>query len=191
MILNLHRHINISNMINRVYLIGFMGSGKTTIGKYIASDMGWRLIDMDHEFETLHNCSISHFFATKGEEEFRKEETNLLISLSKLDNVIISTGGGVPCSSDNMDVMRSTGLVIYIQVEPEILRQRLSKARDVRPLVSGKKDDELLLFINNKLKEREPFYRRAHMIVDGEALPFSSYKMLITMFPAEVIGDDE
>lgn len=138
---------------------------------------------MDHEFEKEYNSTISHFFALNGEDEFRIKETQLLEKLSQQENVIISTGGGVPCSANNMDIMLATGLVIYIQVEPEILQKRLGNAKDVRPLISGKKGDELLQFITDKLKDREPHYRRAHMIVDGEALPFSSYKTLIKIFP--------
>jgi shikimate kinase len=172
-------------MVSRVYLIGFMGSGKSTIGRYIASDLGWEQVDLDREFEAEHNSTISQFFESHGEAAFREEETKLLERYSNVENVVISTGGGLPCFGRNIEIMKSSGLVIYIQVEPEILMKRLGSARDVRPLVSGKSGAELLDYISLKLKEREPFYRQANIIVDGEALPFSFYKTLITHFPVD------
>lgn len=171
--------------VERVYLIGFMGSGKSTIGRFIANDMGWVNIDMDHLFEKEHNCTISYFFENHGEQAFREEEEKILQKLSTEKNIIISTGGGTPCHNNNMEIMRSTGLTIYIQVDAEELKKRLSSARETRPLLVAKKEDELLLYIKTKLAEREPFYNQAHMIVDGMALPFYSYKMLIELFPAE------
>ena len=174
--------------VERVYLIGFMGSGKSTIGRFIANDMGWVNIDMDHLFEKEHNCTISHFFENHGEQAFREEEEKILQKLSTEKNIIISTGGGTPCHGNNMEIMKSTGLTIYIQVDPEELKKRLSSARETRPLLVAKKEDELLLYIKTKLAEREPFYNQAHMIVDGMALPFYSYKMLIELFPAEELN---
>ena len=174
--------------VERVYLIGFMGSGKSTIGRFIGTDIGWKCIDMDHVFEKEHNCTISHFFETHGEQAFREEEGKILQKLSTEKNIIISTGGGTPCHNNNMEIMKSTGLTIYIQVDPEELKKRLSSAKETRPLLSAKKEDELLQYIKTKLSEREPFYNRAHMIVDGVALPFYSYKMLIELFPAEELN---
>lgn len=168
-------------MVSRVYLIGFMGAGKTTIGKYVARDMGWKYLDMDHIFEQEQGCTISQYFAEKGEASFRKEETKLLSRIAEMDNVIVSTGGGTPCSDENINIMRNSGTVIYINVEPEILRDRLSSAKAHRPLLANKTDEELLDFIKGKLAERDSFYRQAQLIVDGDKLPFSSYKFLIEM----------
>ena len=174
--------------VERVYLIGFMGSGKSTIGRFIANDMGWTNIDMDHTFEKEYNCTIAHYFATEGEQAFRAAEEKILKKLSSEKNVIISTGGCTPCYQNNMSVMKSTGLTIYIQVDAEILKNRLNSARDSRPLLISRNEEELLTFIKSKLAEREPIYNTAHMIVDGQALPFYSYKMLIEMFPAEELA---
>lgn len=171
--------------VERVYLIGFMGSGKSTIGRFIANEMGWVNIDMDHLFEKEHNCTISHFFENQGEQAFRDEEEKILQKLSTEKNIIISTGGGTPCHGNNMEIMKSTGLTIYIQVDPEELKKRLNSAKETRPLLMAKKEEELLQYIRTKLVEREPFYNKAHMIVDGVALPFYCYKMLIEIFPAE------
>lgn len=168
-------------MVSRVYLIGFMGAGKTTIGKYVARDMGWTYLDMDNVFEQEHNCTISTFFEKEGEAAFRKEETKLLRKIAQMDKVIVSTGGGTPCNNENIAIMKESGTVIYINVEPEILRNRLAPAKANRPLLANKSDEELLEFIQGKLNEREPFYRQANIIVDGDKLPFSSYRFLIEM----------
>ncbi len=168
--------------MERVFLIGYMGCGKSTIGRYIAKDMGWRFIDMDDFVEKQIGCSISQFFADKGEDEFRKAEAQALKTLASEHNAIIATGGGAPCHFDNIDVMRAAGLTIYIKVEPQVLAARLKDAKNQRPLLAGKSDDELLDFISSQLKNREPFYSKAEMSVDGDRLPFSAYKPFIETF---------
>lgn len=168
--------------MERVFLIGYMGCGKSTIGRYIAKDMGWRFIDMDDYVEKQIGCSISQFFADKGEDEFRKAEAQALKNLACEPNAIIATGGGAPCHFDNIDVMRAAGLTIYIKVEPQVLAARLKDAKNQRPLLAGKSDDELLDFISSQLKNREPFYSKAEMSVDGDRLPFSAYKPFIETF---------
>ena len=168
--------------MERVFLIGYMGCGKSTIGRYIAKDMGWRFIDMDDYVEKQIGCSIPQFFADKGEDEFRKAEAQALKDLAAEPNAIIATGGGAPCHFDNIDVMRAAGLTIYIKVEPQVLAARLKDAKNQRPLLAGKSDDELLDFISSQLKNREPFYSKAEMSVDGDRLPFSAYKPFIETF---------
>lgn len=168
--------------MERVFLIGYMGCGKSTIGRYIAKDMGWRFIDMDSYVESQIGCTISQFFADKGEDEFRKAEAQALKNLATEHNVVIATGGGAPCHFDNIDVMRAAGLTIYIKVEPEVLAARLKDAKNQRPLIAGKSDDELLSFISAQLQKREPFYSKAEMSVDGDRLPFSAYKPFIETF---------
>lgn len=172
-------------MAKRVFLVGFMGSGKTTIGKYIAHDMGWRFIDMDDYFEEKHKCSIKEYFAKYGEDSFREEERIVVRELSVMENVVVATGGGAPCYFDNMEVMRKAGPTIYIEVSPEDLCKRLVKAKSNRPLLADKSDEEMLDYIKGKLAEREMHYRKANIIADGEHLPFSAYKTLITYMPEE------
>lgn len=172
-------------MVKRVFLVGFMGSGKSTIGKYIANDMKWEFIDMDNYFEKKHNCTIKEYFAKYGEDQFRVAENEVVKELSTAENAVIATGGGAPCYYDNMDIMNSAGATIYINVEPEDLANRLSKAKSKRPLLANKSDEELLDYIKSKLGEREEHYRKAKMVVDGERMPFSAYKTLIEMLPEE------
>lgn len=172
-------------MVKRVFLVGFMGSGKSTIGKYIANDMKWEFIDMDNYFEKKHNCTIKEYFAQYGEDQFRVAENEVVKELSTAENAVIATGGGAPCYYDNMDIMNSAGATIYINVEPEDLANRLSKAKSKRPLLADKSDEELLDYIKSKLGEREEHYRKAKMVVDGEHMPFSAYITLIEMLPEE------
>lgn len=169
-------------MVSRIFLVGFMGCGKSTIGKYIAADLKWQFIDMDAFFEEKHKCTISNYFALFGEDGFRKAENEVVAELSTVQNAVIATGGGAPCFFNNMDIMHNSGLVIYISVEPADLANRLRNAKDSRPLIAQKTDEELLSYITEKLSEREPSYRKAHIIVDGEHLPFSAYKTLINMY---------
>lgn len=170
-------------MKNRVFLVGYMGSGKTTIGRYLAHDLGWSFIDMDDYFEQKHQCTIKEYFAKYGEDGFRDAEHAVVEELCSISNAVVATGGGAPCFFDNMDKMVAAGATIYISVEPEILAARLSKAKDKRPLIAEKTDEELLAYIKEKLAEREPFYRKAKLIVDGERLPFSMYKLLVESMP--------
>lgn len=167
-----------------------MGCGKSTIGKYVARDMGWEFIDMDSYFEAKHQCTIKEYFAQHGEDGFREAERAVVAELAQRTNVVVATGGGAPCFFNNMEVMNRAGLTIYINVEPHNLAKRLRGAKSERPLIAQKTDDELLGYITDKLQERTPFYRMAHMVVDGEALPFASYKPLVETFPEEFLNPD-
>ncbi len=168
--------------LRRVFLVGYMGSGKSTIGKHLAADMGWQFVDMDEVFEKQHNTTISDFFATNGEEAFRKAEAEIVSQMCEEQNVVIATGGGAPCHFDNVERMRNAGLVIYIYVEPVVLARRLQNARASRPLLANKTVQELEAHIAAQLAERDKFYRQAQMTVDGDRLPFSAYKMFVDAF---------
>lgn len=176
-------------MVSRVFLVGFMGCGKSTIGRHLAKDLGWEFIDMDDYIEQQQGCTIKQIFADKGEAAFRQIETTVIEELGQKDNVVIATGGGAPCFGQNAEIMRRSGLMLFISVEPVDLVKRLSKAKANRPLLADKSDAELLQYVTDKLTERMPSYRRAHMIVDGEKWPFSAYASLVSMFPEESLND--
>lgn len=176
-------------MVKRVFLVGYMGSGKSTIGRYVAADMKWDFVDMDAYFEQKHQCTISRFFADHGEDAFRRAEHEVVAELCKAERTIVATGGGAPCFFDNMDLMNAAGATIYINVSPDELTARLRTQRDQRPILASKTDDELLDFIGRQLAQREPHYRKAHMVVDGKSLPFDSYRTLIEYFPDELLTD--
>lgn len=151
----------------RIFLIGFMGSGKTTIGKQLASKLNYTFIDQDTEIEKKFGMSVSEIFSTHGEECFRNAEKEALHSMRDQNNVVISTGGGAPCFFDNMLLMNSLGTTIYLKADPKTLASRLRHSHGTRPLILGKTDAELLSYISEKLNEREPFYSQAKLTVQS------------------------
>jgi shikimate kinase len=153
--------------MSRVYLIGFMGCGKTSWGKKLAAGLGYNFIDLDHVLEAQVGSTIAEYFASHGEEAFRKLESEVLKQTEYPENVIVSTGGGLPCFFDNMDWMNQHGQTLYIQLSPRGLASRLENAKTPRPVLQGKKGDELVAFIEHKLSEREGFYLQATHYVDG------------------------
>ncbi len=157
------------NQMDRYFLIGFMGSGKTTIGKIVSERTGYKFIDMDELIESREHESVSCIFATRGEEYFRNLERDYLHELSEQEHVIIATGGGVPCFFDNMDYMNSVGCTIYLKFSPEQLKRRLELCDPTtRPLLTKRKGDDLLRYIKDTLVLREPYYSRASCIVEGD-----------------------
>lgn len=154
-------------MESRIFLIGFMGSGKSTLGAQLAGQLNYRFTDMDQLIEETAEMSIPEIFDEHGEDVFRKWEHDILLELCQLEKQVISTGGGVPCHSGNMDLMNSHGSTIYLKLSPEALLSRLIKSRTERPLIKGKSDTELLEYIENLLGKREEYYSRATHVVNG------------------------
>jgi len=154
-------------MPNRIYLIGFMGSGKTTAGRKLASATGWDFIDLDLEIEKKENKSISEIFALCGEEYFRKIEAETLRNLKIRKDSVIATGGGTPCFHGNIDYMLATGIVVYLKLTVEEIKNRLISETADRPLLKGIREENLTEFIRNKIREREKFYNMAHIVTDG------------------------
>lgn len=151
----------------RVYLTGFMGSGKSTLGKSLATALSYRFIDLDSLIEEEEGLAISEIFASKGEKEFRAIETAVLQSLSA-DDCVIALGGGTPCSDTNIDYIKSSGISFYLYLSEEDLFTRLSKLRNGnRPLIDGLDDDALDNLIRSKLEERKSFYMQADYTIDG------------------------
>ena len=150
-----------------VFLIGFMGSGKTTHGRRLASYLKVDFIDLDEVFERLNNTTIANYFEVFGEEKFRQAESVLLKNFDYPANAVISTGGGLPCFFDNLDWMKRQGTVVYLQVPPKVIASRLTNAKTERPLLQHKTGEELLQFITIKLAEREPTYLQAHIVANG------------------------
>jgi shikimate kinase len=152
----------------RIFLIGFMGSGKTTVGKELALCLGYSFIDMDKCVEEDTGMSVNQIFSELGEQEFRKLEHDMIIRIIKTDNVVVATGGGVPCYYKNMELINQNGISLYLRMTPEALTDRLKHSRSQRPLIRDlPTDDELAGFIKKKLKEREPFYLKSKHVVDG------------------------
>jgi shikimate kinase len=151
----------------KLYIIGFMGSGKTTTGKKIASLLGWTFTDLDKKIEEKEGKSIAEIFERFGESYFRTVESDVLNGLNQQSCIVISTGGGTPCHGNNMDFMLETGLTLYLKLTPEQLKSRLINSKGERPLLKNLDEEELLLFINKKLSERDIYYNRAEVIIEG------------------------
>ena len=147
-------------------MIGYMGAGKTTLGKSLARHLGLEFIDLDWYIENRFHQSVSQLFATRGEEGFRKIEQNMLHEVAEFEDVVISAGGGTPCFFDNMEYMNQQGLTVYLKATPEILRTHIRMGKQKRPLIAQKNDEELDIFIRESLDKRESYYNQARLIFD-------------------------
>ena len=150
--------------------MGFMGAGKTTLGKALAKDLGISFIDLDQYIESRYMKSVSQIFAARGEQGFREIESRLLREVGEFDNVIVSCGGSTPLIGDNMDYMLAQGQTVYLKCHNETLLRRLKVARAQRPLIASKCDEELARFIEAETQRREPGYLRAQYICPGDRL---------------------
>lgn len=157
------------NNLGLVFLIGFMGCGKTTLGRKLASRLGYAFMDLDDIFEAKVGMTIAEYFSAFGEEAFRKLESEVLKQTSYPENAVVSTGGGLPCFFDNMDWMNANGKTVYIKLSPKTLAGRLENEKDQRPVLRDHGKD-LVAFIAGKLAERDKFYNRASIIADGLSL---------------------
>lgn len=151
-----------------IFLIGFMGSGKTTVGKKLSKASNLPFIDLDQLIVEQSGMDISDYFSMHGEDSFREFETNTLKSIPFDQGMIISTGGGTPCFNNNLQWMNERGITVYLQLPPRALLKRLSgKEIQSRPLLQGKSENEILDFITKKLEEREGFYKGAKLTIDA------------------------
>ena len=156
--------------MKRIILIGYMGSGKTTVGKALSKETGMMFYDLDWYIESRMRKSVSQIFAEKGEDGFRKIEYNMLHEVAEFEDVIISCGGGTPCFFDNMDYLNRQGEVVYLKATPETLYKHLLMGKVERPLLKGKSSEELIAYITEHLKERAPFYEKARYTLDVSVL---------------------
>ena len=154
----------------RVILIGYMGAGKTTVGKALAQDLGVTFYDLDWYISSRMHKTIAQLFEERGEEGFRQIERNMLHEVAEFEDVIISCGGGTPCFFDNIDYMNQQGPVVYLKAEPELLYKHLAMSKNDRPLLRGKSQEELITFIREQLEKREPFYAKAAYCIDVSLL---------------------
>ena len=152
--------------MQRIILIGYMGAGKTTVGKALAAELGLPFYDLDWYIENRMHKKVKEIFDESGEEGFRKIERNMLHEVAEFENVVLSCGGGTPCFYDNMEYMNAQGMVVYLRCSPQVLFRHLKMGKGVRPLLLGKNDEELLAFITEQLEKREEYYMKAANIVD-------------------------
>lgn len=152
--------------MKRIIIIGYMGSGKTTVGHALSQELGLPFYDLDWYIETRMHRTVKQIFDEKGEEGFRKIEHNLLHEVAEFEDVIISCGGGTPCFFDNIDYINRQGETVYLKCTTDVLYKHLKMGKTVRPLLLNKTSDEVKTFIEVQLKQREPFYTKAKHIVD-------------------------
>ena len=150
----------------RVFLVGFMGCGKSTKAKQLASRLNCSVIDLDAVIVAEQGKTIAAYFAEHGEAAFRKLESNTLKNYDYPETCVVATGGGLPCFFDNMEWMNANGKTIYLQMMPSQLVSRLHN-REKRPLLKGMDDEQLLAFVEMKLTERNAFYTQAQLVVNA------------------------
>ena len=160
----------------RIFLVGFMFSGKSTVGKLLAKSMGYEHIDTDHMFESLYNISINDFFEKYGQDLFRELERKLLLTLIEKDNIVISTGGGLPCFHNNMELIKQNGISIHINMSFKSIIHRQKKSKKNRPLLKNKSQEEIEIFLQDLFAKRIDIYNQSNIIIKGEDLNIKELK---------------
>lgn len=156
--------------MQRIILIGYMGAGKTTVGKQLADDLGLMFYDLDWYITSRMHRTVAQIFEESGEEGFRKMEHNMLHEVAEFENVVLSCGGGTPCFFDNMDYLNRQGETVYLKATPEVLYAHLKMGKTVRPLLLNKTPEEVEAFVKEQLAQREPYYLKAKHVLDVNLL---------------------
>ncbi|MBP6427451.1 MAG: AAA family ATPase [Bacteroidia bacterium] len=163
----------------KVFLIGYMGSGKSKVAEALGKIMDLPVVHTDELVEEAEGKSISEIFKTSGQEHFRDLEKKALHSLAENNNVVVSTGGGLPCYFDNMEYMNAVGVTVYLEANPGLLFHRLSNNKTGRPLIENLNDVELMEQISGQLAVRSPFYKKAQIIINAASVDVKSLSKLI------------
>jgi len=153
-----------------IFLIGMMGSGKSSIGKPLAKIFENKFIDTDIEIEHKYQKKVNQLFLEEGEDSFRNKEKQLLSEIKIHDNLVIATGGGFPCFNDNIDIMNELGITVYLKAAPAFLASRLKSKKQERPLIASLNDEELVNYLDQLLHEREKFYNKAKLHIEAKNL---------------------
>lgn len=155
--------------MNPIYIVGYMGAGKSTLGRKLALELGLGFIDTDIFIENRFRERIVDMFASIGEESFRRRERYVIEELSGMTNCVISTGGGLPCFYDNMSLLNATGLTVYLYASDDVLAERLEYCKRTRPTIKDKTGEELLAYIQSAMQVRRAIYEQAklHISIEG------------------------
>lgn len=153
------------------FIVGYMGAGKSSVGRQVARRAGMRFVDMDIEVERMHGITVAEIFEREGEAVFRKSERGVLERLAMAtEDIIVACGGGTPCQNDNMTLMNAAGKTIYLKLSAAKLIKRLRPGQTKRPILKGMDSEQILTFIEETLPRREPYYMQALMVIDCDAL---------------------
>lgn len=153
----------------RVFLIGFMGSGKTHWGTTLATQLAIPFFDLDETISQQENATLPELFSASGEEYFRVKEKQMLEALIEAHpSMVLSCGGGTPCFFNNIDTMKKFGIVVWLNTNVEVIMQRLLKEKVKRPLLKNIADSDMRSYIIRKLNERRMYYDQAHVVLDNE-----------------------
>jgi shikimate kinase len=163
----------------RIYIVGYMGSGKSKAGKLLASAMRYKFLDTDAMIEEETGKTILQLFKEKGEEYFRKLEKKILLKTESASRVVVATGGGLPCFDENMKWMNEHGVTVYLEANEGLLFHRLATSKEGRPLIESLNDVELMEQISRHLTERAPFYNLAKIKVNALSLNVKILKQKI------------
>jgi shikimate kinase len=163
----------------KVFLIGFMGSGKTHWGRIWAAKSGMTFFDLDARIEKAFKMEILDIFEKKGEEKFRELERYHLRKFEHEKNFLLACGGGTPCFSDNIEWMKTQGIVFYLKAKAQLILEQVMNETEQRPLLRKINPSELLFFIQKKLREREPYYSKADFTLNVEDLNEDSLSMIL------------
>tara|TARA_R110002072_G_scaffold166080_2_gene319324 strand:- start:9913 stop:10443 length:531 start_codon:yes stop_codon:yes gene_type:complete len=168
-------------VMEKIILVGFMGCGKTTLGKKLAKRLKVPFIDSDVEIEILHKKTIGEIFGEHGESGFREMETEFINSLEREKSYVLATGGGMPCFNNSMEQLNNLGTTFYLERSAKELMHRLSHAKIKRPMIASLSDDDLLQFIEEKLSMRSEFYKKAAVILSREEQTADELEKLIRL----------
>lgn len=166
--------------MENIFLVGFMCSGKSTLGRLLAESCGMRFIDLDNYIQDKNQMSVSDLFAKFGEATFRKIERDALHDVAKMSGVVIATGGGTPCFFDNMQFMLDSGRCVYLYVNPNLLVDRLVRYSENRPLLKGKSREEINEYLCKTLPAREIYYKKAHKVADIDTF-LNKQELMVTI----------
>ena len=151
----------------KVFLIGYMASGKSTVAKKLAKKLGLAAVDLDAEIEKAAGMSIPEIFKAEGEKSFRKREQTELRKWLAKDDYVMATGGGTPCFFESMDEMNAVGVTIYLQMSPKAVVDRVLSSKEERPILKGLPEDKMMAKVEFQISKRDPFYTRAHWTING------------------------
>lgn len=153
--------------MERIILIGFMGAGKTTLGKALSEALNIPFLDTDILIEQRMNTSVSSIFLTHGESFFRTLEQETIETLPRNSSYILAAGGGLPCFNNLMETLNDLGTTVYLKHDVTTLTKRLTNDAEDRPLVAEKSGDALISYIQEKVEEREMVYSKAKLILEA------------------------